>query len=246
MKIDHIGTNATYWNDEAKGFQQSHPEHLEEGRHPSWGLGHIPEKDLGLLGGALVAGRTLVEMGCGRGHDAVGFANLGLEVRAIDISTEQLADRIEHPHVTYCVEPAEQMSIETESVDIVTSDHGAFDHSPPALLLKEARRVLRRDGLLAVCTYSPLAMACLESRSGRVSRQLQRPYATDRMRYDGKQVAAEYSYAGWIREFRRFGFVIERLEEVRSGEDACYFDQLVDPAWATAWPLDIAWVVRRT
>ena len=51
-----------------------------------------------------------------------------------------------------------------------------FDHSPPGMLLSEVRRVLRMGGLLAVCTYTPLAFSCYAGPDRPLGRELVRPY----------------------------------------------------------------------
>lgn len=246
MRINHLKTIAHYWDTEAAHYGQSHPEHKDAKMHPSWGVWHIPETVLSLLAGELRPDRKLVDLGCGPGHDAVGFARLGLEVLAIDISKEQLSRAIQHPRVKYVMTGAEQLPVPDESYDIAVSDHGAFNHSPAPLLLAEMRRVLKPEGVLVVCTYSPLALICYNHKTGKIGSNLLNDYPSNNVRFDGKLIASELSYAEWIKAFLQFGFVVERLEELRPDANACcYFDELIDIKWASRWPCDNAWVVRK-
>jgi len=108
------------------------------------------------------------------------------------------------------------------------------------------RRILRPGGQLVVCTYSPLSYACYDEKTGRLTASLIRPYPASEVKYDGKNVSAEYSYSEWIKMFSENGFVVERLEELIIPEEAKeYFGDLVDASWASRWPCDIIWSLHR-
>lgn len=246
MRINHLKAIARYWDAEAKAYCESHPEHYDPSMHPSWGFWHIPEATLGLLAGELEPGRSLVDLGCGPGHDATGYAQRGLNVLAVDVSKEQLARAVPHPRVTYRLAAGERLPVPDGSLDIAVSDHGAFDHSPAPLLLAELRRALKPRAPLVVCTYSPLAYACYDRESRKIGPRLLNGYPSNDVRFDGKLVTSELSYGQWIKSFRQSGFSVERLEELMPEPGArCYFDELVGTAWGARWPLEIAWVVRR-
>src|SRR5437660_3859619 len=105
MRIDHLKAIADYWNTASLQYCLSHPEHRDTSMHPSWGIWHIPEANLGLLTNELRPGRQLVDLGCGPGHDAVAFAQYGVDVLAVDISMEQINRAIQHPRVKYTLAP---------------------------------------------------------------------------------------------------------------------------------------------
>ncbi|MDZ4113425.1 MAG: class I SAM-dependent methyltransferase [Brevundimonas sp.] len=246
MKINHLRAIADYWNGEAGHYRESHPEHREATMHPSWGLGHIPESRIGLLAGALVPGSILVEIGCGQGHDAVAFAELGLNVVAVDLSSRQLKYASPHPNVRFLKAAAERLPLQNASVDIVISDHGAFDHSPVGLLLSEASRILRAGGLLVVCTWHPLALICHDPATGTLSTRLQAPHPSGRIQFDGKLTGNCLSFSDWFKAFAEAGFRVERVEELRLPKGAdLYYSDLLDRNWAENWPCDLVWVLRK-
>ena len=243
MKINHLREIQRYWNSEAEDYKKNHPEHLDSNMHPSWGLWHIPEAALNLMPKDL-SGVTLLDLGCGRGHDAVAYGKLGAKVTAIDVSEEQLKNAIEHPNVKYMHCPAEKVPLSDESFDCIISDHGAFDHSPADLLLMEAVRLLKPGGHLIICTYSPLAYCCYNNSSSQIESVLINDYPAANVKFDDRVVVAEYSYSSWIAMFNKLHLTIERLEEViipNNSKD--YFDELVDKEWASRWPCDIIWKV---
>jgi SAM-dependent methyltransferase len=73
-------------------------------------------------------------------------------VVATDASAAQLANTISHERIEYHVEPAEAVSLDDGSVDLVTVAIAVhwFDFDR---FYREVRRVLRADGILAVWTY---------------------------------------------------------------------------------------------
>jgi len=245
MRIRYQDMVSEYWNRQADTYLRSHPEHQIAAMHPSWGLHHIHENSLRIIKDEIKPGMVMLELGCGDGHDAVAFANLGLTVVAIDLSYEKLCRTPSHDSVVYLNAGAEQLPLGGHTIDFVSSDHGAFDHSPLDRLLAEVKRVLRPGGLLAICSYSPLALACFNPKSGRIGRVLHNSYPKKALRTDGQSVVAENSYSVWISAFRNNGFTIERLEELQlpTGHGN-YFSDLLPTEWATRWPCDVLWVVR--
>ena len=246
MKTDYLSKIRRYWDDNSVEYCQSHPEHMIRDMHPSWGLSHIPETQLGLLRGISNRDGFLVDLGCGQGHDAVGFAELGYRVLGVDLSEMQIAQAVKHDRVEYFIGAAEHLPLDSASACVVVSDHGAFDHSPSGPLLREVHRVLKPAGTLIICTYSPIAMSCFDRSKGRIGPRLVGGYPSGAARYDGTIVTVERSHADWIREFRGAGFKVDRLEEPLLSEECdTYFDELVDSEWARRWPLDLIWVVRK-
>ncbi|ASL40378.1 hypothetical protein CBI36_07940 [Acetobacter oryzifermentans] len=246
MEFDYLTTIKEYWNGASDYYGETHPEHHDASRHPSWGLWHIPESEIRLLGAAIRPGVNLLEIGCGNGHDAVGFARLGANVMALDLSERQIARGIPHPSVNYVCSKAESVPADDGTFDIVTCDHGSLDHSPARLILPEVSRVLKPGGVGVFCVYSPLAMMCFDIESKKLGNRLLSPLPRAELHYNGEVTSSYMSHGDWIRELIDSGFVIERLEELRPCTASTeYFGELVDLEWARKWPCDMAWVVRK-
>jgi SAM-dependent methyltransferase len=107
------------------------------------------------------AGKDVVDIGCGGGALVRALAARGARVTGVEISEEQLAPALAADDgargARYLVGSAQRLPLEDASVDAAVFMR-ALHHVPPAELLdalREARRVLRPDGLVYVA--EPLA-----------------------------------------------------------------------------------------
>lgn len=102
---------------------------------------------------SLPAARDLaVDCATGSGQAAIGLAaHFGLVV-GTDGSIEQLRNAQTHARVAYVANLAEQPAFPDHSVDLLTAAQAVhwFDHER---FYREARRILRPQGVLAVWTY---------------------------------------------------------------------------------------------
>lgn len=93
------------------------------------------------------------DCGTGNGQAAVGLAKHFDKVHATDASAEQISRAYPHEKVEYRVEPAEHVSLNSSSTDLVTvavAIHWfSFDE-----FYREVKRVLRPGGILAAWTYN--------------------------------------------------------------------------------------------
>lgn len=98
-------------------------------------------------------GRQLAwDCGTGTGQAAVALADPFARVIASDASRRQLAHAMRHPRVQYLLAPADRSPLPPASVDLVTVGQ-ALHWFPLEAFYREARRVLRPAGVLAVWTY---------------------------------------------------------------------------------------------
>jgi ubiquinone/menaquinone biosynthesis C-methylase UbiE len=93
------------------------------------------------------------DAGCGNGQASVALGERFDSVFATDPSAQQIASAIAHPRVRYGVEPAEQCSLPDASADLVTVAQ-AYHWFAHEAFCAEARRVLKRGGVIALWTYA--------------------------------------------------------------------------------------------
>jgi SAM-dependent methyltransferase len=107
-----------------------------------------------------LSGRDIVDVGCGGGALVRELVARGAQVTGVEISEEQLAAAVRDDGgcgARYVVGLAQRLPLDDASVDVVVFMR-ALHHVPVADMgdaLREARRVLRPDGIVYVC--EPLA-----------------------------------------------------------------------------------------
>ena len=134
---------------------------------------------------ASVAGRhgLAIDVATGNGQAAVGLAGYFDTVLATEPSASQLREARPHPRVTYRQEPAESISAQSESADILTAAQAAhwFDW---ARFTDEARRVLAPGGVLAIWCYGDVDVTpAIDAVVGDFSRDVVGPYWPRERRY---------------------------------------------------------------
>jgi len=92
------------------------------------------------------------DCGTGNGQAAIGLSAFYEKVLATDPSENQIRNAPKSPKVSYFIEPAENSSIRTNTVDIVTIANALhwfnFD-----LFYKEVNRVVKSNGVIAAWSY---------------------------------------------------------------------------------------------
>jgi SAM-dependent methyltransferase len=125
------------------------PPRLEWTRQPGTG------PDISILG--TLTGRTVIEVGCGSGHNLAHLAAVrGAACTGIDRDPVQISRaRNRYGHLSglaFLLGDAAAClnSLPPASADVCLSIFGAFSFSPPGPLLEAAARALRPGGLLAL------------------------------------------------------------------------------------------------
>jgi len=121
---------------------------------PIYGLGILDKVDryaYSLFGD--LAGKTVLEIGCGTGENAVKLAAEGARVFAIDISTEMVRKTIQRSQqksldnqITVLEMNAEQMAFADDAFDMVFG-HSVLHHTDLGLTRGEAYRILKTGGI---------------------------------------------------------------------------------------------------
>ena len=121
--------------------------------------------------------RTLAwDAGCGNGQASVAIAERFARVFATDPSASQIANAQARPNVEYRVEPAEQCSLASASVDLVTVAQALhwFDF---ARFFAEVVRVLKPGGFFAAWSYADCRVTpAVDALKNRVYVDLTGPY----------------------------------------------------------------------
>lgn len=94
----------------------------------------------------------------GNGQAAIGLATHFQRVIATDASAQQIENAERHDSVFYSVAPAENSGIKSDSIDLIMVAQALHWFDLDAFF-NEARRVLKRGGILAVSSYNFLEVA---------------------------------------------------------------------------------------
>jgi SAM-dependent methyltransferase len=129
----------------------------------TWGMWGLPERELEVLGE--VAGKDVVELGCGTAYVSGWLARLGARPVGVDITPAQLetarAMQREFGLAFPLIEAsAEDVPLPDASFDLAVSEYGASIWCDPYRWIPEAARLLRPGGRLVFLKNSVLVMLC--------------------------------------------------------------------------------------
>ena len=241
--------NQREWDRTAGWFEARHGATLSRGNAMGWGLFHVPERRLHILGD--VRDRDVLELGCGAARWSVALTRRGARVVGLDLSSrrlEQARKESRHARVEFplLAASAESVPLRDASFDIVFCDFGAMTFADPYRTVPEAARVLRPGGLLAFSTWTPLHELCFDRGRDRVGRRLLRPYfALHRIDFSGA-VEFQLPYGEWIRLFRENGLGVETLMELPAPpRGRTTFLYPAEIPWARRWPIEVIWRARK-
>jgi SAM-dependent methyltransferase len=103
-------------------------------------------------------GRRAVDLGCGAGHTGAALADAGCEVTAVDLDPAMLAAaRARSPALRVHRADAAATGLPAGAFDLVVARHTLHHHDDPDAALREARRLLRPGGRVALVDESALA-----------------------------------------------------------------------------------------
>ena len=116
----------------------------------------------------------------------------------------------------------------------------------PERAIPEVSRVLRDHGLFVFCMSTPLRDICAHPVTGAFTGTLDMDYFFLGPFDDGVCVSAQLPYGAWIRLFRQHAFIVEDLIELQAPPDArTTYHDYVSAEWASRWPAEHIWKVKR-
>ena len=243
---NHIRHNRKTWDAASAEYQAAHDGALTQAPL-AWGAYRIAESELQILGD--VAGKDVLELGCGGAQWATALTGIGARCVGLDLSGSQLAHARSRSATQPLVQASgEQLPFADASFDIVFCDHGAISFCAPEVIIPEAARITRSGGALAFCIATPLLYLTWDDEKEKPTRRLNLDYDDlGRMELDADTVDFVLPAGDWIRVLRANGFEIEDLIELRPPADATTtYEGFAPPKWAKRWPAEWIWKTRRT
>ncbi len=244
---DLAPVNRRHWEAISDWYQGEHGASLST-EPAAWGCWRVPERSLRILGD--VAGRDVLELGCGAAQWSIALARMGARPVGLDFSLRQLGHArglmaeagVDFPLVAA---EGERVPLADASFDVVFCDHGVLSWTDPRRTLPEAARLLRPGGLLAFCVASPLVDLCYDPDDDSVGDRLRLPHADVRVDRRDTDVQVRLSHGAWTRALRQVGLVVEDLVELRAPAGGTSTYDLAPTEWAERWPAEDIWKARR-
>jgi SAM-dependent methyltransferase len=243
--------NRASWDAASDEYQQRHREFIGRAE-PRWGMWQLPESELEILGD--LAGKDVLEYGCGAAQWSILLARAGARPVGLDNSGRQLEHArqlMQEAGVDFPLVHASagEAPFEDASFDVVFCDHGAMTFADPYLTVPEAARLLRGGGLFAFSHTTALSTICFETEADRTVPELRRDlFGLHRIEWPGEDEPVEFNLpqGKWIELFRDNGFLIEDLVEVQPPEGlASTYRSAEETEWARRWPMEQIWKLRR-
>jgi SAM-dependent methyltransferase len=249
---DYLERNREVWTKANEEYTDARAREAWAAEDITWGMFGPSDSELGVLGD--VAGKDVVELGCGTAYFGAWLARRGARVTGIDITPAQLdtARRMSEETgipMNLIEASAEEVPLPDESFDLAFSEYGASIWCDPYKWIPEAARLLRPGGELVFLCNSPLVMLCSPD-EGKVVEKLLRPqFGMHRMEFPGEDDGVEFhlGHGDMLRVLRDSGFEVEGLWEIQaseSAEDHRYYD-FVSADWARRWPAEEIWKARK-
>jgi SAM-dependent methyltransferase len=213
-----------WWDAEAPAYQAEHGGFLGDVDF-LWGPEGLRERDAGLLGD--VAGRDILEVGCGAAQCSRWLAAQGARPVAFDLSAGQLAharrlDAQTGVPVPLVLADAQRLPFRDEVFDLACSAYGGVPFvADSAGVMREVARVLRPGGRWVFSTTHPFRWCFLDD-PGPKGLVVESSYF-DRRAYVEQDDAGRATY---VEHHRTIG---DRVREIVAA--GLVVDDVVEPEW---------------
>ena len=248
---DYVAKNREAWTKSNAEYTDGRARESWAKDEINWGCYGVLESELNVLGD--MAGKDVIELGCGTAYFGAWLAKSGAHVTGVDVTPAQLETarrcRDELGIEMELIEAnAEDVPLPDSSFDLALSEYGTSIWCDPYKWIPEAARLLRSGGQLVFLCNSVLSMICLPD-VGKVGEQLARPqFGMHRFEWpEDEGVEFHIQHSDWIRLLRENGFEILGLWELQApegAEDHIYYD-VVPVEWARKWPAEEIWKARK-
>jgi SAM-dependent methyltransferase len=249
---DYVERNRAVWTKANEEYTDARAREAWASEDITWGMFGPSDSELGVLGD--VAGKDVIELGCGTAYFGAWLARRGARVTGVDITPAQLETARRMTEETgismeLIEASAEEVPLPDDSFDLALSEYGASIWCDPYKWVPEAARLLRPGGELVFLCNSVLSILCAPD-EGKVGETLLRPqFGMHRMEFPGEDEGVEFhlGHGDMVRLLRDSGFEVEGLWEIQaseSAEDHAYYD-FVSAEWARKWPAEELWKARK-
>jgi SAM-dependent methyltransferase len=218
-----------------------------------WGLWQTPERELNALPD--VAGRDVIELGCGTAYLGAWLKRRGAHrVVGVDVTPAQLdtARRVNAElglGLELVEANAESVPAPDGTFDLAVSEYGASIWCDPYRWIPEAARLLRGGGELVFLRNSTLSILCMPD-TGKVGEHLLRPQkGLNRVAWADDDPGVEFhlGHGDLLRLLSDSGFEVLDLIELFAPADAQdhpYYSHM-SADWARRWPAEEIWRARK-
>jgi SAM-dependent methyltransferase len=241
--------NRARWTKSNAEYVQEHGLRAWRADDVSWGVWGIAESELGILPD--VAGKDVIELGCGTAYFSAWLARRGARPVGVDITPAQLETARQMQVETGLEFPlleanAEDVPLPDASFDLALSEYGASIWCDPYKWIPEAARLLRPGGELLFLRNSTISMLCAALDGWHET--LQRPQrGLHRLDWeDDNTTEFQLGHGDLFKVLRESGFDVLDLVELYApaeANDADYY--LTDAEWAKKWPWEEIWKARK-
>lgn len=247
---DDVARNIEYWTAKNEGGYDEAGRRAWSTDRFTWGQFEIPEDEVGVL--PEVAGKDVVELGCGTAYISAWLARRGARsVVGIDPTPAQLATAAAlgaelGPAVPLVRAAGEQVPLRSGSFDLAVSEYGAAIWADPYRWIPEAGRLLRPGGELVFLANSVLYILCAPDEEAPAGAALVRDQAgLHCVQYtDDPGVEFHLPHGEMLRVLRSSGFEVLDLVELHVPAGA-HDREYISAEWGRRWPVEEIWRARK-